>query len=192
MESMKTMNRQEYILLFNSIYPDHFEREVVRGLREGSVFEEMILPLNEFNIHKYDKKFDAGITFGFYNGGLGELKKEVEKVNPKWVKFFDGNQRVYCGYIDKKVASFCLLEDMGVHNIDRSKIKIGGPGCVGTLPEYRNRGIGLTMVKRATQILKEEGYDYSYIHFTSVTQWYGKIGYKTSIKWDKNGVKQYD
>lgn len=106
-----------------------------------------------------------------------------------WVQYFNGKHRIYCGYIDGKVASFCLVEDMGIHNINGCKIKIGGPGCVGTLLEYRHRGIGLTMVKHVTQILKEEGYDYSYIHFTSVASWYEKLGYETSIKWSKNGVK---
>ena len=182
------MNKQDFIFLFNSIYPDHFEKEVIRNLREGAVFDEMVLALNEFDIYKYDKKLDAGVTFGFYDGDLDELKEEVEKVNRRWVKFFDGNQRIYCGYIDGKVASFCILEDMGRYNTDGSEVKIGGPGCVGTIPEYRDRGIGLTMVKHATQILKEEGYDHSYIHFTTIAPWYEKIGYKTSIRWDKNGI----
>lgn len=62
-------------------------------------------------------------------------------------------------------------------------------GCVGTLPEYRDRGIGLTMVKHVTGILREEGYDYSYIHYTYLAPWYEKLGYKTVIKWGRNGIK---
>ena len=183
------MNKQDCVLLFNLIYPDFFEREGIRDLPEEFVFDEMILPLNEFDIHKYGKNLDNSISFGFYNGDLDELKKEIEKVDRNWVQFFDGKHRIYCGYIDRKVASFCLVEDMGTHNINGCEIKIGGPGCVGTLSEYRDKGIGLTMVKHVTQILKEEGYDYSYIHFTGVASWYEKLGYKTSIKWSKNGIK---
>ena len=44
------------------------------------------------------------------------------------------------------------------------------------------------MVGKVTQILKEEGYDYSYIHFTGVSDWYKKLGYKTSHRWNRNGV----
>ena len=183
------MNKQDCVLLFNLIYPDFFERKGICDLPEEFVFDEMILPLNEFDIHKYDKNLDNSISFGFYNGDLDELKKEIEKVDRNWVQFFDGKHRIYCGYIDRKVASFCLVEDMGTHNINGCEIKIGGPGCVGTLSEYRDKGIGLTMVKHVTQILKEEGYDYSYIHFTGVASWYEKLGYKTSIKWSKNGIK---
>ena len=183
------MNKQDYILLLDCIHPNFFEGEIIRGLSEELVFDEMILPLNEFDIHKYDKNPGDNISFGFYDGDLDELKKEVEKVVWHWGQFFNGKHRIYCGYIDGKVASFCLVEDMGIHNINGCEIKIGGPGCVGTLLEYRNKGIGLTMVKHVTQILKEEGYDYSYIHYTGVASWYEKVGYKTSIRWSKNGVK---
>lgn len=182
------MNKQDYIFLLNCIHPNFFDGEVVRGLPEESVFDELILPLNEFDIHKYDKTLDDSISFGFYGGDLDALKKEVEKVVQDWPQYFNQKDRIYCGYVDGKIASFCLVEDMGIHNIDGCEMKIGGPGCVGTLLEYRHKGIGLTMVKHVTQILKEEGYDYSYIHFTGVASWYQKLGYKTSIKWSKNGV----
>lgn len=182
------MNKQDYILLFKSIYPEHFEREVVRGLPDNLVFEEMILPLSAFDIHKYKKNFNDNITFGFYDGDIDELKNNVKKVVEYWAGSFSRNDRIYCSYVDGKIASFCRVEDMGTYTINGHEIKIGGPGSVGTLLEYRNKGIGLTMVKNVTQILKEEGFDYSYIHFTGISAWYEKIGYKTSIKWNKKGI----
>lgn len=182
------MNKQEYILLFHSIYPNFFERENIRNLPDEWVCDEMVLPLEEFDPHKYDKKMDDNVSFGYYEGDLAEIKVAVGKVIPNWVEFYNGKQRAYCGYVDGKVASFCLVENKGIHNMSGHNLKIGGPGCVGTLPEFRDKGIGLTMVKNVTQILKEEGYDYSYIHFTGVAPWYEKLGYKTSVKWCKNGV----
>ena len=87
-----------------------------------------------------------------------------------------------------KAVSFCMIADLGVHSINGRKVKVGGPGCVGTIPQYRDKGIGLTMVKNVTQILKEEGYDYSYIHYTSEAAWYEKLGYQTSVKWTGKGI----
>lgn len=170
------------------MYPNFFEGENIRNLPDEWICDEMLLLLDEFEPNKYDKKFDDNISFGYYEGKLDELKIVVEKVIEHWTQFFDGNNRVYCGYVDGKVASFCIVQDMGVHNINGCKLKIGGPGCVGTLPEYRDRGIGLTMVKNVTKILKDEGYDYSYIHFTGVALWYEKLGYKSSVKWNRNGA----
>lgn len=182
------MNKQDYISLLDCMYPNFFERENIRNLPDQWICDEMIIHLNKFEPNIYDRKLDDSISFGYYNGDLDELKEAVGKVVQYWAQSYNGKHRAYCGYIDGKVASFCLIEDMGVCNISGREIKIGGPGCVGTLPEYRNKGIGLTMVKNVTQILKDEGYDYSYIHFTGVAPWYKKLGYKTTIKWNKNGV----
>ena len=112
----------------------------------------------------------------------------MEQVDVDWIEFFGEGDRVFCGYLDGKVVSFCLIDNMGSHNVNGQVLKIGGPGCVGTLPEYRDNGIGLMMVKMVTQILKEEGYDYSYIHYTSVAKWYEKLGYETILKWTKKGI----
>lgn len=183
------MNKQECVQLFNRLHPNFFENEFIASLPEEYIFDEMILPLKEFDESVYDKKFGSDVSFGFYDGDLEELKKEVEKVEKSWTPFFGGDDRIFCGYVNGKVASFCLVSDMGTHNINGREIKMGGPGCVGTLPEYRDRGIGLMTVKRATQILKEEGYDYSYIHYTYVAPWYAKLGYKTVIRWNRNGIR---
>ena len=107
---------------------------------------------------------------------------------PDWLRFFDGRQRAYCGVTDGQVVSFCLIEDMGVYTIGGRPYRIGGPGCVGTVPAYRDRGIGLNMVKNVTQILRDEGYDYSYIHYTGVAPWYRKLGYRTILRWNGRGV----
>ncbi len=45
----------------------------------------MILYLNEFDSSKYNKQFDDSVSFGFYNGGMDELRKKVEKLGYKTV-----------------------------------------------------------------------------------------------------------
>ena len=147
-----------------------------------------MLRLQEFDAERYQKAFPENVTFGYYTGDFEDLKKAVGKVIPGWVPLFSEKSRVYCGFVDGKIASFCMIEDMGEHMLDGRVVKIGGPGCVGTVPEFRNRGIGLMMVKDVTQILKEEKYDLSYIHYTGVAPWYQKLGYRTVLKWNKHGI----
>lgn len=182
------MNKQDFMALFDRIHPDFFKSDGIRGMSEDEIFEEMLLPLDKFDVNVYNKKFGDNVSFGFYDGNIDELRKAVEKVDEDWVQYFDEGDRVYCGYIDGKLASFCIIDDKGIFNINGRNIKVGAPGCVGTLPEYRDKGIGLTMVKNATRILKEEGFDYGYIHFTYVAPWYEKLGYKTVLRWNRNGV----
>ncbi|MGN1118932.1 MAG: GNAT family N-acetyltransferase [Oscillospiraceae bacterium] len=182
------MNTQESISLMRSIHPNFFESENLSKMPDGAVFEEMLLPLDEFDCDRYQREFDGSVTFGLYDGDIDSFKKEVEKVDRDWQQFFGENDRILCGFVEGKVACFCLVEDNGTHVINGRKLRIGGPGCVGTLPEYRNKGLGLTMVKLATQLLKDEGFDYSQIHYTGVAAWYAKLGYKTVLRWNKNGI----
>jgi len=182
------MNAQYGAKLLDCVHANFFEQENIRNLPEHEIYEEMVLLLNEFNPDSYNKKMDDSITFGYFDGDEEELLEAVRKVIPEWIDYYKDDDRVYCGYINGKIASFCLEEDMGVHTIDGKTLKIGGPGCVGTIPEYRHSGIGLTMVKNMTQILKDKGYDYGYIHYTGVAPWYAKLGYKTLLRWNRNGV----
>lgn len=182
------MTKQDYITLMDSLYPHFFEKDNIRSLPEEWTCAELVLPLNEFDPSIYDKKLDDSISFGYYDGNLEELREAVAKVVRHWADYYTEDRRIYCGYVDGKVASFCLVENKGDHCVNGRTLKIGGPGCVGTLPEYRDKGIGLTMVKHVTRILKEEGYDYSYIHFTGVAPWYEKLGYQISVTWNRNGI----
>ena len=182
------MTKQDYISLFNAMHPDFFKQSYICELPEDKVLEEMILALDDFDASLYEKTLAEGVTFGFYDGNLNKLKLLVEQVDENWPAFFTSNQNIFCGFIDGHVASFCMLEDYGEHILDGRGVRIGGPGCVGTLPKYRGRGLGLSMVKKASQILKDKGFDYSYIHYTGVARWYEKLGYKTILSWNCHGI----
>ena len=165
-----------------------FATEQIRSMNEEWNYEEMILRLDEFDPNAYRKTFDSNISFGIFQGSMNELHAAVEKVVAEWLDFYHEKSRVYCGFVNGKIASFCIIEDMGEHLLDGNRIRIAGPGCVGTVPEYRNKGIGLMMVRDVTQILKEERYDLSYIHYTGVAPWYHRLGYRTILKWNKYGI----
>lgn len=174
--------------LFDQMYPDFFDRPFIRAIAQGRVFEEMILELGG-EIPAPPSAAPDGITFGLFCGGdEAALRESVAQVDESWVQYFGKTGEVYCAFDGGKVVSFCLLDDMGVHELAGRRVKVAGPGCVGTVPAYRRRGIGLEMVRRATQILKDRGYDVSYIHYTGVGPWYAGLGYETILKWDRNGV----
>ena len=137
------------------MYPGFFERENIKNLPEEWICDEMILPLEEFKSSTYDRKLDENISFGYYDGDLNELWEAVGKVVPDWIKSYNGKHRAYCGFVNGTIASFCLIENKGIHILNGQQYKIGGPGCVGTLSEFRHKGIGLTMVKNVTEILKD-------------------------------------
>ena len=111
------------------------------------------------------------------------IKEAVRKVEKDWVQYFNKDELMFCGFDSDKIVSFCKITDQGI--IDG--IHIGDPGCVGTIPEYRKQGIGLELVRLATKLLKDDGFDISWIHGTPVPNWYTKLGYKPVLRWNKNG-----
>ena len=185
--SVELLSAEQWAAIFNEIHPGFFDRDYVKRVADDEPASEMFMGLENMDACNYEKSFPENITFGYYEGDMEELKDAVEKVIPHWIPLFTENSRVYCGYVDGKIASFCMIEDFGEHIIYGRKCRIGGPGCVGTLPEYRDRGIGLTMVRNVTGILKDELYDYSYIHYTYETAWYAKLGYRTVLRWNGKG-----
>jgi beta-N-acetylhexosaminidase len=56
--------------------------------------------------------------------------------------------------------------------------RTGRLGVLGVAGEKRERGIGIALAARATEILKERGVETSFVGYTWLTEWYGKLGYE--------------
>jgi len=172
-----------YEVMFRQFHPDFFEEESIRELPGDEVFEEQILDLRSFDPSAVEVPCPGHIIFGMYAGDLDTLRRAVALVDEDWVQYFNEGDAVYCAFDGDQVVSFCNLDEFGVFEGK----KIGGPGCVGTVPAYRKQGIGLKMVQKATALLKEQGCDMSYIHYTHVGPWYAKLGYETVLRWNAAG-----
>ena len=181
---MTDMGAMDWKALFDALYPGFFDQPSIRALPQDGSWEEMALSLPGFSGRDLAIPVPDGVSFGIYKGGLQPLRAEVRRVDESWPGYYDGKHRVYCAFDGDRVASFCLLEDMGTYR----GLRVAGPGCVGTLPEYRRRGIGLRMVQNATALLAAEGYDIGYIHYTGVGPWYARLGYRTVLRWNRDGV----
>ena len=169
--------------LFCDMFPGFFDAPGIKSLPEEEVFAELVMDLRETgNMPCY--AYPDGITFGIYKGDAGKLREAVALVDRDWVQYFQEHDRVYCAFDGDRIVSFCILDDFGRHE----GLHIGGPGCVGTVPDSRRKGIGLEMVRRATEILKEEGFDLSWIHYTHVGPWYEKLGYRYAVRWNRRGI----
>ncbi len=65
--------------------------------------------------------------------------------------------------------------------------KTGGIGCLGVKKDWRSQGIGASIVVAIMSVLKERGYDQSYIGYTWLEEWYGKFGYRTVHRFKMGG-----
>lgn len=182
------MTKEQSISFFEQCRPGFFTKHDFSWMPEEAVYEEMLLPLKQFDENALTIPVPDGVTFGFYTGDREALLRAVAEVDTEWPKYFTENERIYCAMIGDKIASFCMLGGMGEPVIDGKRLRVGGPGCVGTVPRFRRKGIGLKMIQKATAILRDEGYDLSYIHYTGVAKWYAKLGYETVLCWNKHGI----
>lgn len=143
---------------------------------EDGMFAEMSLPLADYA--EKTRPIEQ-VSFGFYEGDIEDVRAAVGLVEDKWVQYFDTGSPAFCGCIGEKIVSFCLIEEKTDCILSVPGVRVGGIGCVGTVPEYRCRGIGLRMVDLATVCLQKKGFDKGYIHYTHIDKWYEKLGYQT-------------
>lgn len=135
---------------------------------------------------------DAGsipdnVSFGYFDGDKKVLESAIAEVDGDWVQYFcEGD--VFCAFCGGRIASFCILGDDETCMLSDSENKIGSIGCVGTVPAFRKRGIGLNMVALASKELEARGCDKIFIHYTHVYDWYARLGYKTFL-WVRLGRK---
>ena len=177
----------DFAKLFNLIHPNFFNKPYICSLPEDKIYTELIMDLKEEAPSESPENCPANITFGEYHGDLEKLRTAVALVDEDWVQYFHEDTRTYCAFDGDTIAAFCILSDWGKFD----GLKIGGPGCVGTVPEFRKQGIGLEMVRKATNILRDEGFDLSWIHYTHLEKWYSKIGYHTVLKWNYKGFCEF-
>ena len=169
--------------LFQALYPNFLEQESIRSLPPDWVYDEQVLDLRTWSPGP-DLPCPEQISFGIWQGDLETIHRSVSQVIPEWVPLYKPSGRVFCATDRGEIASFCLLEEMGEYR----GLRVAGPGCVGTVPAYRKMGIGLRMIQLATDILRREGFDLSYIHYTGVPNWYARLGYQTSVRWNSRGI----
>ena len=173
----------DYRELFDSIHPGFFEKPYIREMPEEYIFTELVMDLRTERPAVPAYRPPEGITFGKFKGDIAKLREAVAQVDGDWVQYFGEKTPVYCAFDGEEIAAFCILSDWGVHG----GLRIGGPGCVGTVPAYRGKGIGLEMVRLATELQREEGCDLSWIHYTHLEKWYSRLGYRTVLRWNHQG-----
>lgn len=152
-----------------------FERN---GFTSVGGCDEMLMPLKNFIYNKDCFHGHDIAEYGWYKGDTEALRKAVAEVDEDWVQYFDENSRVYCATVDGEIASFCLVTLDAQNYLTDAYGRVGMPGCVGTVPSFRNKGIAIEMIAQVTEYLKSEGMDISFIFFTGVAEWYKKLGYE--------------
>ncbi len=151
-----------------------------RGYTLHEPVAEMGMDILNFPTDVFDISAPENITFGYYRGNRKSLLSAVASVEEDWVVYFDAAD-VFCAFDGDTPVSFCIL-DSDIDCILSDGISVvGSIGCVGTVPAYRRRGIGLKTVACGVTELKKRGSEKCFIHYTHVYNWYSKLGFKSFL-----------
>lgn len=151
-----------------------------RGYKLSDTFCEMELPLRDFVPPPYSAPAD--VKFGFYEGDISALRSAAAAVDEEWVQYFEDGGCFFCGFHGEDTAAFCILGEDECCALSDGKSKIGSIGCVGTLPQFRRKGLGLQMTALVADYLKSRGCDSVFIHYTHLEHWYAKLGARTFLR----------
>ena len=134
---------------------------------------EMVLDMDKLSC---DIPFPDETEYGIYSGSRTKLLEAVEKIDPDWIEYFRYADTVFAAWYKGQLAGACILGYDDTCLVSGDGFKTGNIGCVGVVPEMRRNGVGLSMVAKAAQLLKEKGCRNAFIHYTHLEKWYGKIG----------------
>lgn len=153
------------------------------GYRSDDRCLEMKMKLDNFDLAGLDiPKCPDNVTFGYiYDDRREELQKAVAAVDEDWVQYFDFRSPVFAAQSDGKIVGFCIPESDTETIISTGKNNVGMVGCVGVVPEFREKGIGLAMTANAVHDLQQKGSDEIFIHYTYLDWWYGRLGFRTFL-----------
>ena len=154
---------------------------VKHGFSTVGKCDEMLLQLRDYTFNKSLFRGHKTAEYGWYNGEISTLHKAVAEVDESWVQYFTEDAKVYAATVKGEIASFCLVSTDVSNYLTDAYGRVGMPGCVGTVPKHRNKGIAIEMIARVTQYLKESGMDISFIYFTGVADWYKKLDYQVFL-----------
>lgn len=116
-----------------------------------------------------------GVTFEL-TAADARVLDAVKAVEKSWLGVYETtDEDVLLANVNGKIAGFCI--PAGWNRFFGSRRDVGSVSCVGVLPEYRNRGVGLAMVSEALRYLSGSECTRAELLYTFIPHWYGKLGF---------------
>lgn len=145
---------------------------------------EMKLDLHDFIFENQEiNLWPEGIEFEYYKDDKNDLLKAVALVDEEWVRYFEEDNLIYIAKKDSEIVGFTILDFNDINVLSTKINKVGSIGCVGVIPSAREQGIGLALVAHGSNELKKHKCDIAFIHYTYLEKWYGKLAYRTFMKY---------
>lgn len=109
---------------------------------------------------------------------MAKVRDAVARTEPFWTQFYTCDKDVFVAETEGEITGFVLVMTEDLPFANSFSGAVGGLGCLGVVPDMREKGIGLQLAARATERLAQLHMDVSYLGYTWLEDWYGSLGYK--------------
>lgn len=165
---------------WNDMHCTYFEK---RGYTASNGCMEMEMSLSDFS-ESNTPEYPSDVTFGYCpDSRRSELWGSVRKVDEEWLQYFKTESPVFIAERNGQIVGFCVVDVNADTIISSGNVNVGMIGCVGVIPEARRNGIGLAMVAKAMSDVKKRGCGKVFIHYTHLDWWYGRLGFRTFLRY---------
>ncbi|MCJ8009140.1 GNAT family N-acetyltransferase [Lederbergia wuyishanensis] len=161
---------------------DHFLEK--KGFHWTWTSIDMLMSLKKWQVPDLETNINIGSLIPHENIELiGLLQSEAELSG--WVRYYQNmidnssfDKIIVARSYDTIVGCAMVLHEEEIRWKSMIEGKVGGVGCLGVGKKYREQGIGASLVNAVNKELKKLGYTHSYIGYTYLENWYGKMGYE--------------
>ncbi len=152
---------------------------ISKGYQADWVSVDMVLKLSEYQADPLAASV-SDVRFGLATREhKAKIMSMIKEHQPPWAEFYKTFQgEIVIAESERIMGSVMLVEDQ-LSFAACFDGPVGGLGCLLVEPAYRERGIGLGLAAAATSRLKQLGFEYSYVGYTWLEDWYGRLGYRT-------------
>jgi len=99
---------------------------------------------------------------------------------PYYKRAFDEQrpQEILLARRGEEILGGCLVEAETLRWTSQFDGPMGAPGAVCVAESAQGQGIGMALAARGTELLQAAGFRHSFIGYTWLVDWYGKLGYR--------------
>ncbi|MCR2821999.1 GNAT family N-acetyltransferase [Lederbergia panacisoli] len=145
---------------------------------------DMVMNLNNWQNSEPTAPVNIGKLMPHESNDLISLLKSEDELSG-WIEYYKNiiddfafNHIIVARFNHLIVGCAMILTEEDIRWKDMIEGKVGGVGCLGVMTKYREHGIGASLVYAINEELKSQGYNHSYIGYTWLEEWYGKMGYE--------------
>lgn len=161
--------KEEYLFFKKRGYTNTWDCNCLDLIKEKDNFFEDSLLGNSIN----------GIDYNYFNETDRESLEQavIDVGEPDWINCYkETKDSILVAKANNKIVGFMIYEKH-ISYPNTVNEHAGGFGCLGVIPQYRDKGIARNLINIGENKLLEDNIDCAFLGYTYLEEYYKKLGY---------------